>query len=155
MHLTTRYISLLTRTGNGGGGIYNHYNLATTGSPYTTFVFMHELGHGFGGLADEYYTSEVPYNDFYQPDAEPWEPNITTMVGFDRKWKTLLTPGVPVPTPDSLRYRDVTGVFEGGGYQAKGIYRPQFVCIMIRNRKNSFCSVCKKSIENMIRWLTE
>jgi hypothetical protein len=90
----------------GGGGIYNLY--ATTYAGETVpeeqwqmdYVFVHEFGHSFAGLADEYYTSSTGYNDFYLPGIEPWEPNVTAGSDAGRvKWKSLLTAGIPVPTP--------------------------------------------------------
>ena len=62
-------------------------------------VFVHELGHSFAGLADEYYTTEVSYNDFYPKGVEPLEPNITALLDpANVKWKELLSPGIGVPT---------------------------------------------------------
>ena len=74
----------------GGGGVYNYYSGTTAGNKLSQKVFMHELGHGFAGLADEYYSSEVAYDEFYPLDVEPWEPNITTMVDFGSKWEKEL-----------------------------------------------------------------
>jgi hypothetical protein len=61
---------------------------------------VHEFGHCFGGLADEYYSSDVSYIDMYPKGIEPWEPNITRATTLDKlKWKNLVTPGVQIPTP--------------------------------------------------------
>ncbi|HBJ15802.1 MAG TPA: peptidase M64, partial [Parabacteroides merdae] len=84
----------------------------------------HEFGHSFAGLADEYFSSEVAYQDFYNLKYEPWEPNITTLVDFGSKWKDLLPADTPIPTPLDAGHKDKAGVFEGGGYLSKGIYRP-------------------------------
>ena len=82
----------------GGGGIYNDYAVSTVDNPRV--VFIHEFGHSFVGLADEYYTSEVSYNDFYPKGVEPLEPNITSLLDpANVKWKGLLSPGIAVPTP--------------------------------------------------------
>jgi len=62
----------------GGGSIYNYYSTAVVDNQYSKQIFIHEFGHGLVGLADEYYTSDVAYQDFYPLDVEPWEPNITT-----------------------------------------------------------------------------
>jgi hypothetical protein len=75
-------------------------------------VFIHEFGHSFAGLADEYYDSQVAYNEFYPLDVEPQEPNITTLVKFDRKWADMVEEGVPIPTPAEEDYRNKIGVFE-------------------------------------------
>jgi hypothetical protein len=134
----------------GGGGVYNYYSAVTSDHHFTPQVFTHEFGHGFAGLADEYYNSEVAYEEFYPLDVEPWEPNITTRVNFESKWKDMIARSVPVPTPNDKRYTGVTGLFEGGGYSAKGIYRPSFDCRMKSNQADSFCEVCQTAIEQMI-----
>lgn len=134
----------------GGGGVYNYYSAVTSDHHFTPQVFTHEFGHGFAGLADEYYNSEVAYEEFYPLDVEPWEPNITTRVNFESKWKDMIAKSVPVPTPNDKRYTGVTGLFEGGGYAAKGIYRPSFDCRMKSNQADSFCEVCQTAIEEMI-----
>ncbi|TFH49147.1 MAG: peptidase M64 [Bacteroidia bacterium] len=134
----------------GGGGVYNYYSAVTSDHQFTPQVFTHEFGHGFAGLADEYYTSEVAYEEFYPLSVEPWEPNITTRVNFDAKWKDLIAKSVPVPTPNEKRYTGVTGLFEGGGYSAKGIYRPSFDCRMKSKQAETFCEVCQNAIEAMI-----
>lgn len=145
-------IILINSTNYGGGGIYNYYSCTTTGNPLSAHVFVHELGHGFAGLADEYYTSTVAYENFYPLDVEPWEPNITTLVDFDSKWKKMINPGIPVPTPAEAKYNGLVGLFEGGGYSAKGIYRPQMECTMKSNTSNGFCEVCRKAVREMIEF---
>ena len=65
------------------------------------------FGHGFGGLGDEYYTSDVAYEDFYNLEVEPWEPNLTTLVNFDSKWKKIITDSTPVPTPRESKYEKI------------------------------------------------
>ncbi len=83
----------------GGGSICFDYCVTTTDNPRSLEVFLHELGHSFGGLADEYYASEVAYNDFYPKGVEPLEPNITALLDpANVKWKDLLSPGIGVPT---------------------------------------------------------
>jgi hypothetical protein len=90
----------------GGGGIYNLYSTCYARSDHEgmdwqmDYVYVHEFGHSFGGLADEYYSSQVAYNDFYQKGIEPWEPNITALSGAGvAKWRGFLTQGTPIPTP--------------------------------------------------------
>jgi hypothetical protein len=84
----------------GGGGIYNLYCTFTSDNQWHRYLFLHEFGHSFGGLADEYYTSSVAYNDFYPKGIEPREPNITALLDpAHLKWKELVTPGVAIPTP--------------------------------------------------------
>lgn len=83
----------------GGGGIYNLFATSSTRSGSTPYVFVHEFGHHFAALADEYYTSDVAY-ETAPPTVEPWEPNITALLDpAALKWKDLVEPGTPVPTP--------------------------------------------------------
>ncbi len=143
-------IVLINSPRYGGGGVYNYYSAVTSDHQFTPQVLTHEFGHGFAGLADEYYSSEVAYEEFYPLNVEPWEPNITTRVNFDAKWKNLIAKSVPVPTPNTKKYTGVTGLFEGGGYSATGIYRPSFDCRMKSNQAETFCEVCQDAIEAMI-----
>lgn len=137
----------------GGGGMYNFYAIGTADNARTPVVFVHEFGHSFAGLADEYFSSEVAYNDFYNLEKEPWEPNITTLVDFDKKWKDLLPAGLPVPTPLNEKYKNDLGVFEGGGYLSKGIYRPMDHCMM--RDYAPFCPACSRAIVRMIDFICD
>ncbi len=84
----------------GGGGIYNFYCVYTSDNIQSNYLMVHEFGHSFFGLADEYYSSSTAYNDFYSAEFEPNEPNITALKDPDNvKWKHLLTDGIEVPTP--------------------------------------------------------
>lgn len=139
----------------GGGGFYNHYGESTVDHQLSNIVAIHEFGHEFAGLADEYYTSEITYSDYYNLKFEPWEPNITTTVNFESKWKKSISSGTPVPTPREEQYRGITGLFEGGGYLAKGIYSPVMDCRMKSNEAPAFCPVCRDAIERMIRFYCE
>ena len=139
----------------GGGGIYNFYCSSAVGNSYSSDIFIHEFGHGFAGLADEYYNDETGYGDFYNNDIEPWEPNITTLVNFDVKWKDLMDPKTPVPTPREKRYEQTIGVYEGGGYEAEGIYSPHMDCLMKTFKGHEFCPVCQRAIERMILYYSE
>jgi hypothetical protein len=83
----------------GGGGIFNLYATVAADSAWAPYIFVHEFGHHFAGLADEYYTSDVAYLPASDP-VEPWEPNATVLRDPGRmKWKDLVTPGTPIPTP--------------------------------------------------------
>lgn len=140
----------------GGGGIYNSYAMGTSDNKLSNEVFVHEFGHSFAGLGDEYYDSSVAYENFYPANIEPWEPNITTMVDFDRKWKDMIIPGTPVPTPnDKERYYGIVGVFEGAGYMAKGCWRPYYECRMLNYTAPGFCPVCQDAINRMIDFYTK
>jgi hypothetical protein len=84
----------------GGGGIYNLFCTFTTGNDWSEYLMVHEFGHSFFGLADEYYTSNVAYTDFYPAGFEPAEPNITALLDPENlKWKHLVEEGTPLPTP--------------------------------------------------------
>jgi hypothetical protein len=148
-------IVLINSNKYGGGGVYNYYSGTTAGHQYTPQVFIHEFGHGFAGLADEYYTSEVAYEEFYPLNVEPWEPNITTMVNFDAKWKKMIAKDIPVPTPPEEKYKDAMGLFEGGGYSAKGIFRPEMDCRMKSNSPKGYCAVCREAVRKMIEFYTK
>lgn len=83
----------------GGGGIFNWQTVFATGSSLHDYVFLHEFGHGFAGLGDEYYTSDVSYEDFYPEGVEPLDPNITALLDpKNLKWKDLVSPGLEIPT---------------------------------------------------------
>jgi hypothetical protein len=83
----------------GGGGIFNLYATVASDSQWSPYVFVHEFGHHFAGLADEYYTSDVAYNPS-EIKTEPWEPNVTALLDAkELKWRDLVQPGTPLPTP--------------------------------------------------------
>jgi len=107
---------LINDTRYGGGGIYNLYATTYTNEKVKgqewqmDYVYVHEFGHSFAGLGDEYYSSSTGYNDFYPAGVEPWEANITTLQDpAHLKWKSFASPGIELPTPwekstyDSLR----------------------------------------------------
>ena len=196
----------------GGGGIYNFYCVFTINEKFNEYLFFHEFGHSFGGLADEYYSSAVTYNDFYPKGIEPLEPNITALLDPENlKWKSLVTKGMKIPTPwgkakldkmaqefskdlhrlynkisllkdkngskkkiEKLRKKliflskklrtkredffknnkckDKVGAFEGAGYSSNGLFRPMLDCIMFSTRTTSYCKVCEKAIERVIKY---
>lgn len=139
----------------GGGGIYNSYTLTTAHHPKFRPVVVHEFGHSFSGLADEYFYDNDVMTDTYPLDIEPWEQNITTKVNFASKWEDMLAKGTPIPTPTSECKKFPVGVYEGGGYSAKGIYRPADDCRMRTNEYPTFCPVCQRSIQRIIEFYTE
>lgn len=126
----------------GGGGILNSYNLSMAHHRMFKPVVVHEFGHSFAGLADEYaYEQEaIP---MYPADVEPWEPNITTQVNFGAKWK------------DMVGKIDGVGLFEGAGYSLKGVYRPENDCRMRTNENPTFCHVCEKAIRDIVDFYTK
>lgn len=84
-------------TGSTGGGIFNLYATVSADNAWNPYIFVHEFGHHFAGLADEYYTSSVAYASGSER-REPWEPNVTADPEGTR-WKDLIAPGTPLPTP--------------------------------------------------------
>lgn len=90
---------LMNENTYGGGGIFNLYSTVCVDNKFSNYIFVHEFGHSFAALADEYYTSDVAY-EVPAITVEPWEPNVTAL--FDPtnlKWKDLVEPGTPIPTP--------------------------------------------------------
>jgi hypothetical protein len=84
----------------GGGGIFNDQATTSVDTAFAEYVFVHEFGHHFAALADEYYTSDVAYETGAAVKPEPWEPNITALHDPAKlKWRDLVEPGTPVPTP--------------------------------------------------------
>ena len=143
-------IVLVNSSRYGGGGFYNFVDVCTADHKLSSKVFVHEFGHAFAGLGDEYYNSEVAYDDYYNLKVEPWEPNLTTLVHFSSKWKSMIDKSTPVPTPRNAKYTSTVGVFEGGGYITKGIYSPMEDCRMKSNETSVFCPVCQKAIREVI-----
>jgi hypothetical protein len=185
----------------GGGGIFNLWNTAAVDSAEAAYLVVHEFGHSFAGLGDEYYTSQVAYENFNPPGTEPWEPNVTALLDAGHlKWGDLVQAGTPVPTPwnqaeydkvvlafekrrRELRERNApeeemealfrevrakttpllraekyfgkVGAFQGAAYEAKGLYRPEVDCIMFSRNPKSFCAICARAIERMIRMYAE
>ena len=138
----------------GGGSIYNFYNETAVDNRSSKQIFVHEFGHGLAALADEYGNDDT-YQNMYPPDVEPWEANLTTLVNFDSKWKKLVEPGTPIPTPPEDKYKNKIGVFEGGGYVAKGVYRPTFNSLMNSFSSNEFNQVCKDALQKVINFYSE
>lgn len=139
----------------GGGGIYNFYGISSAADPSNHLkVYVHEFAHLFMGLGDEYVGGAE--EGLYDLGVEPWEENLTTLKDFGRKdWSRMIDKDTPVPTPDTKKYENAVGVFEGGGYNEKGIYRPSKKCLMNSfYGVEEFCPVCKHSLEKMIRTLT-
>lgn len=139
--LPYEHIIILANTDTyGGGGIYNSYTLTTAHHPQFRPVVVHEFGHSFAGLADEYaYAGEE--DPYYFSDIEPWEQNITTQKDFASKWKNMLEIGF-----------EGVGLFEGAGYQPKGVWRPAEDCRMRTNGADAFCPVCQRAIARMINF---
>ena len=135
------HIIILANTDTyGGGGIFNSYTLTTAHHASYRPVVVHEFGHSFGGLADEY-AYDDQYEEQYFPGIEPWEPNITTQADFGAKWQGMMG-------------RDGVGLVEGAGYQSKGVWRATEDCRMRTNAFPDFCPVCAEAIRKMVRFYT-
>jgi hypothetical protein len=180
----------------GGGGIYGLYATCAADSSEAAYLLVHEFGHSFAGLGDEYYTSQVAYEDFNPPGVEPWEPNLTALEDPALlKWADLVAEDTPLPTPwdqagydeiarayeerrgelverkasdeefealfaevrdqtkpllEAQQYFGAIGAFEGGGYEAKGVYRPSVDCIMFTRNPKEYCAVCERAVERAI-----
>lgn len=148
------HIIVLVNTDNyGGGGILNSYNLSMTHHPQFCPVVVHEFGHSFAGLADEYAYEQEPI-PMYPHDVEPWEPNITTLHDFRNKWEDMITKGTPMPTPCTKKNETRIGIYEGAGYSMKGVYRGMQDCRMRTNSNPIFCPICQRAIQRLIDFYT-
>lgn len=180
----------------GGGGIYNAQAAASVGAGFVDYLLVHEFGHHFADLGDEYYTSDVAYATGRRDLPEPYQPNVTALHDPEHlKWGDLVAEGTPLPTPwekttydetsrdfqerrHELRrkrvpesvmddfFREIrawstpylagqehageVGAFEGAGYEATGLYRPEIDCIMFTRDEVGFCRVCQRAIERII-----
>ena len=132
---------LVNSDGYGGGGILNSYILSTTRNAWAKPVVVHEFGHSFAGLADEYAYDTEPV-DLYPLDVEPWEKNITTRVDFRDKWENLLGKD------------KAAGFYEGAGYKLKGVYRAYEDCRMRTNETPEFCPACRQALQALIDFYT-
>ena len=160
------HIVILANTDTyGGGGIFNSYTLTTAHHKAFEPVVVHEFGHSFAGLADEYYYDDQ-FVEYYYPDCEPWEQNITTLFDFKSKWDDMLPQFVAVPAAPSQvdvwqeikngkSPESMVGVYEGAGYQSKGVYRPYPDCRMKTNQAPAFCPVCQRAIARIIEFYTK
>ena len=152
------HIVILVNTDKyGGGGILNSYVLSMTHNEQFKPVVVHEFGHSFGGLADEY-AYDFEQIPMYPHDVEPWEANITTLKDFHGKWEDMIALGTPVPTPESAApdgAKPKVGLFEGAGYSLKGIYRGAQDCRMRTNDNPEFCPVCRRALQRLIDFYTK
>lgn len=140
----------------GGGGILNSYNLSMTHHYLFKEVVVHEFGHSFGGLGDEY-AYDFEQIPMYPTDIEPWEPNLTTLKDFNGKWEHLIKKGTPIPTPLSKDPNTIVkrvGLFEGAGYNLKGVYRACQDCRMRSNNVKDFCPACQLGLTRLIDFYT-
>lgn len=165
-HVPYDYIYVITNSQKyGGGAIYNWYGISAahikSRSSSTRKTYAHEFGHLLCGLGDEYVGGSE--TDMYDLKLEPWEANLTTLKDFGKKWKDLIEAGTPIPTPipegydrnNEYKMSDwKVGVYEGGGYLDKGIYRPVPNCMMNwMHTQDEFCPVCTRAIKSYIDFI--
>lgn len=154
VNIPYEHIIILANTPTyGGGGIYNSYTISSIHPKHYLPVVVHEFGHSFGGLADEYYYDKDVMTDSYGLDVEPWEQNITSLKDFwGKKWSSLIRKGTPIPTPKAEEAKYGVGVYEGAAYTAKGLYKAREDCRMRTNTYPTFCPACHKALDELIRY---
>ena len=124
----------------GAGGAFATFTTHSSAG----LIAIHEFGHSFTGLADEY---ETPYPGFpacsdAAGSTSPCERNVTNLATAAQvKWSTWFTPGIAIPTPAGT---PGTGLFAGARYQSRGMYRPRHTCAM-RELGVAFCPICAES----------
>ncbi|MDJ0867687.1 MAG: M64 family metallopeptidase [Myxococcota bacterium] len=103
----------------GGGGVYDQYTCLAAHTEHTRYLLLHEFGHSFAGLADEYYAAPVTYEFFEDEAGEPWQANVTADPTRP-KWREWIEPDTPLPSPweqpafDALMARRERAVSAGG-----------------------------------------
>ncbi|HSD21285.1 MAG TPA: M64 family metallopeptidase [Anaeromyxobacter sp.] len=131
-----------TSLSGGSGGVVTVVSTASNAGE----TLVHELGHSFGGLADEY---DGPYPGYPScvPELDCPEPNVTLRTTLPEvKWRVWIPQGVPIPTPSRAGYDDVVGLFEGARYHTTGIYRPVELRCAMRAGWGPFCPVCTEAL---------
>jgi hypothetical protein len=126
-HAPYEFIEILVNNETyGGGGIYGQFSTAAAGNAWAGYLFVHEFGHHFAGLADEYYTSPVAYAPA-SVRTEPWEPNVTALRDpASIKWKHHVKPGTPLPTPwPKLQYETAARAFQKRRAALRAADRPE------------------------------
>lgn len=153
------HIIVLANSGvYGGGGIYNAFTLTSVHHPLYEPVVVHEFGHSFAGLADEYFYDEDTMTDTYSREREPWEQNVTNLVDFGKgkKWHDLCQNLTPHPHPKNANEAKVVcGLYEGAAYSKRGFYRCSYDCRMRTNTFPDFCPACERAIGELILFYTK
>lgn len=154
-HVPYDYIYVLSNTQKyGGGGIFNFYGISARAPPHAhRKIHVHEFGHLLLGLGDEY-VGTTSYDDMYAKSIEPWEPNLTTLVGFEDKfWSRMVAEG----TPCRRRHggvRRCRGRFRRRRVCRRGRLPPWRNCLMNNLHKtDELCPVCSKAIVDYIDFL--
>ena len=126
-HASYEFIEILVNNETyGGGGIFGQFSTAAAGNEWANYLFVHEFGHHFAGLADEYYTSPVAYQSA-SGRPEPWEPNVTALrdpAGL--KWKRHVKAGTPLPTPwPKAEYEEASRAYQSRRAALRAANRPE------------------------------
>jgi hypothetical protein len=110
----------------GGGGIFGQFSTAAASNEWANYLFVHEFGHHFAGLADEYYTSPVAYAAS-STRMEPWEPNATALRDPSKlKWAKHVKAGTPLPTPwPKAEYEDYSRAYQKRRAALRAANRPE------------------------------
>jgi hypothetical protein len=119
----------------GGGGIFGLYGTVASDNAFSPYIFVHEFGHHFAGLADEYYTSDVAY-ETGKERLEPWELNATAD-WKNPKWRQLLSPGISLPTPWKKQdFEKASHAFQKERRQIRAAGRPEaeMEALMLREK---------------------
>jgi hypothetical protein len=126
-HAPYEFIEILVNNETyGGGGIFGQFSTAAAGNDWANYLFVHEFGHHFAGLADEYYTSPVAYAAA-AGRPEPWEPNVTALREPAKlKWKQHVKAATPLPTvwPKS-DYEDYSRAYQKRRAALRAANRPE------------------------------
>ncbi|WP_036251752.1 IgA Peptidase M64 [Massilia sp. BSC265] len=126
-HAPYEFIEILVNNETyGGGGIFGQFSTAAAGNAWANYLFVHEFGHHFAGLADEYYTSPVAYAAA-STRMEPWEPNVTALRDpANIKWKRHVKAGTPLPTPwPKAEYEEASRAYQKKRAALRAANRPE------------------------------
>jgi hypothetical protein len=126
-HAPYEFIEILVNNETyGGGGIFGQFSTAAAGNEWANYLFVHEFGHHFAGLADEYYTSPVAYATG-GVRMEPWEPNATALRDpANLKWKRHVKAGTPLPTPwPKAEYEEASRAYQKKRAALRAANRPE------------------------------
>ncbi len=123
----------------GGGGIFGTFATVAVDNDWADYLFVHEFGHHFAGLADEYYTSPVAYEPAGNV-VEPWEANVTALLDPARlKWADLVEPATPVPTPwPKAEFEERQREFQERRKQIRAERRPESVMSALFREERDF-----------------